>query len=158
MCAGDLLGQYISPHASSIDYTRSFIVCMSGFFITGPLSYTYGRVIHYLYPGYGRLSILKRIAITNCISPLTIACGIAPSTYVKTRDWEKTRFAIVNRVPASWCMSLLLMSPFTYVHSRTVVTRFHNLARYSYHMMYHSLLTCKNLRRFEENLIVELLL
>lgn len=158
MCAGDLLGQYISPHASSLDLKRSLFVGVSGFFVSGPLSFCYGRAIYKLYPGYGRRNIIKRIVVSNCISPLTIACGVAPSTYIKTRDLERVHYMVVNRVPVNWCMSLLLMSPFTYLHSRVVVTRFHNIVRYSYHMMYHSLLTCKNLRRFEENLIVEFLL
>lgn len=68
------------------DLKRSLCVGLSGFCVSGPLSFTIGQILLRLYPGNGRLTVLKRVMLSTCVSPLTIACGIAPSVYLQTRD------------------------------------------------------------------------
>ena len=68
------------------DLKRSLCVGLSGFCVSGPLSFTIGQILLRLYPGNGRLTVLKRVILSTCVSPLTIACGIAPSVYLQTRD------------------------------------------------------------------------
>ena len=80
-----------SCHLMSSDFKRFACVGISSFFVSGPLSFTVNRIVYNLYPGYGRFSLLKRIVITNCLSPLTIASGIIPSVYLQTRDPETVR-------------------------------------------------------------------
>ena len=77
---------------------------VSGFFVSGPLNFTVNRIVHKLYPGRGRLTgedwvmvlllVLKRIAMTTTISPLTIACGIIPSTFLYSRDMDVVHVVI----------------------------------------------------------------
>lgn len=73
------------------DFKRFACVGISSFFVSGPLSFAVNRIVYNLYPGYGRFSLLKRIVVTNCLSPLTIASGIIPSVYLQTRDPETVR-------------------------------------------------------------------
>ncbi len=40
------------------------------------------------------LLVLKRIAMTTTISPLTIACGIIPSTFLYSRDMDVVHVVI----------------------------------------------------------------
>ena len=99
MFAGDLLGQCISSHTTTMsllfrlvirrDFKRSLAVGVSGFFVSGPLSFCTSRLVHKLYPGYGRLTVLKRTIVSTCLSPLTIACGIVPSVYLQTRNKQR---------------------------------------------------------------------
>lgn len=39
--------------------------------------------------------MLKRIAMTTSISPLTIACGIVPSTFLYSRDMDDVHVLVV---------------------------------------------------------------
>ena len=106
MFAGDLLGQCISSHTTTMsllfrlvirrDFKRSLAVGVSGFFVSGPLSFCTSRLVHKLYPGYGRLTVLKRTIVSTCLSPLTIACGIVPSVYLQTRNKQRVHVSAVD--------------------------------------------------------------
>ncbi|KAK8799286.1 peroxisomal membrane [Blastocystis sp. subtype 4] len=156
---GDLLGQYfVSPNVS-LDWKRSLCMGVSGFFVSGPLNFTVNRIVHKLYPGRGRLTVLKRIAMTTTISPLTIACGIIPSTFLYSRDMDVVHKKVVNRVPLNWMMSMLLLSPFSYIHARFVVRRFQKVTRNSYNVIYNSVLSGKNNRsKLDDEFIFDFLL
>ena len=52
----------------------------------------------------------------------------------------------MNRVPLNWMMSMLLLSPFSYIHARFVVRRFQKVTRNSYNVIYNSVLSGKNNR------------
>ena len=112
------------------------------------------------------LLVLKRIAMTTTISPLTIACGIIPSTFLYSRDMDVVHVVIesyadqqkkvVNRVPLNWMMSMLLLSPFSYIH---VVRRFQKVTRNSYTVIYNSVLSGKNNRsKLDDEFIFDFLL
>lgn len=77
------------------DLKRSVCVGLSGFCVSGPLSYSIGQILLRLYPGCGRLTILKRVILSTCVSPLIIACGIAPSVYLQTRDVDTVMVCFV---------------------------------------------------------------
>ena len=76
---------------------------VTGFFISGPLSYLLNQTLNRLYPGKGRLTgefcislrlwtlVLKRVAMTTSISPLVIGCGVLVSTWLFSRDIDKAR-------------------------------------------------------------------
>ena len=115
------------------------------------------------------LLVLKRIAMTTTISPLTIACGIIPSTFLYSRDMDVVHVVIesyadqqkkvVNRVPLNWMMSMLLLSPFSYFHARFVVRRFQKVTRNSYNVIYNSVLSGKNNRsKLDDEFIFDFLL
>lgn len=94
--AGDIIGQYISSRSSSLyllyvfimsrDLRRSLCVGVSGFCVSGPLSYSIGQLLLRLYPGCGPYTVLKRVVLSTCASPLVVTCGIVPSVYLQTRD------------------------------------------------------------------------
>ena len=157
MFAGDLLGQCISSHTTTIDFKRSLAVGVSGFFVSGPLTFCTSRLVHKLYPGYGRLTVLKRTIVSTCLSPLTIACGIVPSVYLQTRNKQRVHEKLVNRVPMNWAMSMLLLTPFSYIHSRFIVRRFQNLTRNSYNVVYNSVVSCKGNSHVEDDFLLEMM-
>ncbi|KAK8823135.1 hypothetical protein WA538_002284 [Blastocystis sp. DL] len=96
--AGDLLGQAVSSKTDHMsfwwlrvicsDMKRSLFVGVSGFLFSGPLSFFVHRMVFKLYPGNGRLTVMKRIVMTTSVSPLIIACGIIPSTFLYSRDLD----------------------------------------------------------------------
>ena len=98
MFAGDILSQSISSYSPTMyfqttdlmsrDFKRSFTVGVTGFAVSGPLSFSIGRLVHKLYPGCGRLTVIKRTVMSTCLSPIVIACGVVPSVYLLTHNRE----------------------------------------------------------------------
>ena len=155
MFAGDILSQSISSYSPTIDFKRSFTVGVTGFAVSGPLSFSIGRLVHKLYPGCGRLTVIKRTVMSTCLSPIVIACGVVPSVYLLTHNRESVHEKLVNRVPMNWAMSMLLLVPFSYIHSRFIIRRFQNLARNSTNAICNSLASNKSEGHMEMDFIVD---
>ena len=110
---GDALAQLVSFQYDSMLDNGLFVICsdwkrssrmgVTGFFISGPLSYLLNQTLNRLYPGKGRLTgefcialllwklVLKRVAMTTSISPLVIGCGVLASTWLFSGDIDKAR-------------------------------------------------------------------
>lgn len=84
----------------SRDFKRSFTVGITGFAVSGPLSFSIGHLVRKLYPGCGRLTVIKRTVMSTCLSPIVIACGIVPSVYLLTHNKESVHVGCSTS--ASW--------------------------------------------------------
>lgn len=47
-------------------------------------------------------------------------------------------------MPLNWLMSMLLLSPFTYIHSRFIARRLQNVTKNSYNVFYNSVVSKKD--------------
>ena len=105
---GDVACQHFSPRHGHFEPRRTAAFAASGFFVLGPVSYTFLTTATSLFPGASTAAIARRIFAISCLEPIRLGVFLPATQLFQGHSYEralqKARDETLDATWRSWAV------------------------------------------------------